>query len=336
MKTNLFFRRFVILIALILCIVITSCTKEESLEATDSEIPATSILKNAQISENDMMICDLIAGQDMVVGRVIYSNDGENLFVDYFADNGWTLSEVHLFVGQFEDLPRNKTAIQIGHFPYSATELNGVTHYSFTIPLAELEKDEQGYLIAAHAVVENGDQQETGWANCTYHPQIITVKCLVKKTEGEPPWLWAVSEGEPFRTMADGEWAWCNNLGIINFEGENLYGLKELFGPHGTVGTIDIQPSGNLLSIDVSVIGELGLWDTYVYVGSMAGLVATVDGTDGPCPNFNNFPYQMHTHDALTSLHSFSIPIPAEDSESVSFKDAFGSNRWGWFGYYNF
>ena len=96
------------------------------------------------------------------------------------ATNGWVLTEVHLYVGPLSDLPMNKKAVQIGHFPYSEENLGGAETWSVSVPLP----DGNDCIIAAHAVVYNEElgMEETAWANCVYKP-VIAVK--VKFPEGK-------------------------------------------------------------------------------------------------------------------------------------------------------
>ncbi len=336
MKKNLFLGRMVALLAMILCIVASSCTKENSLIVSESADSATKTLKNGIVPQPNGLVCDLIAGQEIWVGRIVYSNNGENILVDYFTENGWELSEVHLYIGNLEGLPVNKKAIQIGKFPYYATNLNGITHYNFTIPIDEIEgeSDEEGFLVAAHAVVFKGDQEETAWANCNYEP-IIVVKSKMINTTDQSEW-WGLSDGEPFIENPEGDWKWCNNLGIIDYEGDGEYSLLELIAKTEELGKININLDDSQLLIDVSVKEGLKLQYTYVFVGSRSGLSSFVGGAEGLCPDFHSFPYSMVTYGNPVSTHSFSIPVSLLGAESMSFEEAFGSSRWGWFSYYDF
>ena len=93
----------------------------------------------------------LKAGQHTDAGWVYVWNDDVNLYVQFVALYGWSLGETHLYVGT--ELPKKAP----GQFPYK-----GET--SYIIPLSDLGASWGSELvIAAHAVVQKGDQQETAW-----------------------------------------------------------------------------------------------------------------------------------------------------------------------------
>lgn len=93
----------------------------------------------------------IYAGQHMEVGKLEVSNSIDHLYVTYdvSSQNG-TLKEIHLFVGDKDDIPFNKSGNpMIGHFPYSVTS-DSNSEYTFKIPLSELE---DCFVIVAHSVV---------------------------------------------------------------------------------------------------------------------------------------------------------------------------------------
>lgn len=102
---------------------------------------------------------DLFAGQTILVGQLMVTNDEEYLYVTYQASEGQLFTETHLYVGTLEGLPVNKKGTPVpGHFPYKSTDEFGVSEVTFTIPLADLE---DCYIIAAHAAMES---EETAWS----------------------------------------------------------------------------------------------------------------------------------------------------------------------------
>ena len=108
---------------------------------------------------------DLIAGQNTDSGNIIVSVIDGNLDVTYETEGDWVILEVHLFVGDPNDLPVNNGGNPIiGQFPYSESYSPGETSITFNniieIPLGE------SVWIAAHAVVLNTvtGQEETAWA----------------------------------------------------------------------------------------------------------------------------------------------------------------------------
>jgi hypothetical protein len=109
----------------------------------------------------------LYAGKDINVGGVRIWNDADNLYVMYSTlGTGWEITETHLAVNtSIADIPQTKTGNpKVGHFPYQMTHDPPVERYTYTIPL-EWAAGTKLY-IAAHAVVQNGCQEETAWADC--------------------------------------------------------------------------------------------------------------------------------------------------------------------------
>ena len=118
----------------------------------------------------------LYAGQDILVGEVIVTDDGENLCVQYqlseeaIAD-GWRIYETHLDVAtSFEGLHTNKSGNpQPGQFPYGDDELEGVESWPdepICISLKDIGANcDDPLYIAAHAVVKRlvPDCRETVW-----------------------------------------------------------------------------------------------------------------------------------------------------------------------------
>lgn len=322
MKTKVKIRYLVSLLALLLGIFLNSCTKEESFNAPEANGSENLQLKEASIptAHTEEVFCDLIAGQTIPVGQLFISHDEDEIVVEYLTSGGWGLSEVHLYIGTADGVPRNKTAIQIGHFPYSATNLNGVTYISIPVPISGLPTEPtEGYAIFAHAVVMNGDRQETAWSNgCAYKP-LITVKSWFNNG------FWAASSGDRFSSNPSD---WCYYLGTNIYSGPDTYSFESYAAFMVNSGHIEVSDDGSQLFVDVYANIDDGykLARTYVYVGNMAGLQTYVVGG---CPNYTNFPDKILT---LGNVHSFIFPLSTINS--VSFKDEFGANRWGWFFYY--
>jgi len=119
MKTKLGFKKLSIVIAVLMSTFMFSCKDGGVLDVPESGLT----LKSSHIVQMADVVCELTAGQTINAGNVIYEKVGENLVVTYVAANGWTLSEVHLYVGPLAGATMNQKAIQIGHFPYSAVQL---------------------------------------------------------------------------------------------------------------------------------------------------------------------------------------------------------------------
>ena len=313
-------------------LILSSCTKEESLnspEANSTENLQLKVASNPAHTED--VFCDLIAGQTIPAGQVIITHDDDYIYVEYLTSGGWGLSEVHLYIGTADGVPRNKTAIQIGHFPYSATNLNGVTQYKIPVPRSALPTEPTGgYAVFAHAVVMNGDRQETAWSNgCAYKP-LITVKSWFNNSINSGNSWWAASSGVPFSESS----YWCSLLGTNIYSGKDTYDFQSERLTMINPGRIEVYDNGSKLFVDVYANTDDGytLARTFVYVGNMSGLESIPKESDNlTCPDYaGHFPDRNLVEG---NVHSFDFPLALVSS--VSFKEEFESNRWGWFFYYS-
>lgn len=316
MKTKLRFAKLGSMMLLLTSIILFSCTKEESIVSPESEFNSELTLKNAHMLPPEEFSCDLMAGQTINVGKVVYSNDGTNFYVEYFITAPWMVSEIHFYAGTLTGLPRNKTAIQIGHFPY---DMNDFVGNKLTIPLADLDDDGGVLTLAFHAVVVNGTQNETAWGNCTYKPVVgAKVRFVNNKyalTDGP------ISYSDYFSNTST---HWCSRLGLNIYANGDGYLLQSRHYPLADAGTVEVSDDGT--NLKVKIIGTVAgntMKESYLFVGSFNQLGAIALGSDG-CPVYANFPYVKFL---LNDTHEYSIPIPIK---SKSFKSAFGSNRWGW------
>lgn len=332
MKSKLRIRRWGYFLAIAIGLIVSSCTKElETIAPNDNQTSSELLLKSANIPAPNDLVCDLIAGQTTNVGKVIYSHIGDQLLVEYVTTEDWLLSEVHFYVGtlaNFEETCMNKKAIQIGKFPYSASDLNGPTH-SFSIPLAS-PAPEGGYMVVAHAVVKKVVdgvvvQEETAFANCTYKP-LIYVKSIFVDLFKYEPFNYAVSQGDPLPSPPF-SLAWSLFAGTNIYEKGDVYQLKYFTENPGEVRVTD---DGTNLLVTVVAKENYELTDTYLFVGSMGKLISL--GLDNGGPNYTLFQNIKNT--TATDKHEFSIPMMLPIN--ISFETQFGSSRWGWFSYYNF
>ncbi|MBW6470696.1 MAG: hypothetical protein K0A90_05680 [Methanosarcinaceae archaeon] len=98
---------------------------------------------------------DLYAGQNELMGNVTVSNDGTNLTVTYNLDESWMMTEAHLSVGNTsDDIPQATGNPTPGQFEYKESFDEGVSTYTFVIPLEEIPGNDGDIVIAAHADVE--------------------------------------------------------------------------------------------------------------------------------------------------------------------------------------
>jgi hypothetical protein len=150
---------------------LTGCSTESNENSSSTE----QISQSARL-DCDPVVIDINAGQHYLSGNVTISNDLQNLFVTYNANEDWNFKELHLFVGDYEDVPTRNGNPVPGRFPYKVSFNQLTTTYTFTIPLSEVETDANGcFTVAAHSSmrrigVNGGNQTETGWAGYSEFP----------------------------------------------------------------------------------------------------------------------------------------------------------------------
>jgi hypothetical protein len=106
-------------------------------------------------SVSDPARFDLYAGQDILVGEVLVSNDADFLYVEYVVADPWCLMETHLHVADaLAEIPQTKKFNPIpGQFDYGQDNLGCVDTWGpDPIPLDGWEAGQQ-LVIAAHASV---------------------------------------------------------------------------------------------------------------------------------------------------------------------------------------
>lgn len=141
---------------------------------------AVMLLFSAQSGYAQRLCChpdvDIMAGQHMDVGDILYWIDGDFLYITYqITEEGWYLKETHLsVVCDDPDLfPMTRKGNPIpGHFAYKTEHDPYVTEYTYMIEGSDFPDDCMVLFIAAHAEVvlldEYGQiiQEETGWGGC--------------------------------------------------------------------------------------------------------------------------------------------------------------------------
>jgi hypothetical protein len=157
-----------LLLLIVAIAIIAGCSKDEVVD------PVSPGDLNASLKDYVMTV-DLMAGQHINVGTVTYVDDENGHFIiTYTLTGGWTMSESHVYVGLYNNMPLNKPgAPKIGNFPYKETHSPAVTTYTYTVsseglPGPDLDNPENHYkdlVFAAHCVVNNPNGgNETGWA----------------------------------------------------------------------------------------------------------------------------------------------------------------------------
>jgi len=276
-----------------------------------SEIPEFVVTKNG-IVQNEQSLArvfckeenfDLIAGQNTFTGFVTISNDAENMYVTYKSQDGWKISEIHLYAGSFAGVPVNSHNVPVpGQFPVKESFNPGVEMVTYEIPLKDLP--ECPYILA-HAVVSKDGESETAWGRgtlsfeeafdisrwgwvMTFCPEkcegkelVIGLKSYVadpltyKPDLGNHVW-WVVAKGE-------GSVDNCLSLGFNKFNtaqtGSSVYDLIKWGRLDEKVGTMKVYTSveneTTYLNVILTLDDEaLDFAKSYLYVGSEDGLAS--------------------------------------------------------------
>jgi hypothetical protein len=262
---------------------------------------ATSIPLTAQAGlevqyEPDGAECHrMLAGQHIDVGEVCVEVDKEKkeLLVTYNTENGWELTEAHLWTGlDLNGMPKSRNGNpMIGNFPYNSGNISGADAHTFAVPLekafgtAEL-CDVPGFL-AAHAALrkENGSggyQTETGWVDGERLTQrgswamysSITFTCppepvIVSVGERECETAYAFGDTNFKELLESPRWGWQITL-KEDQRTEPIYaGAAQNDVNKGTkVGELNIVRNGDWLTVSYDIDPAL-LDDTHLYVGEL-------------------------------------------------------------------
>ena len=164
-----------ITLLLLVSLVMASCSVENeetylNENTANLETPPENDPTGGEIECTDPATVDLIAGQNMTIGTVSVTLDGDTVTVTYtITDSDWTLELTHLWIGACNDLPTNNPGNPIiGQFPYSQSH-PGETTVIYEIPVSDLPPAGVEICVAAHAEVI-GTTAETAWADGTSFP----------------------------------------------------------------------------------------------------------------------------------------------------------------------
>ncbi|WP_428261347.1 hypothetical protein [Haliangium sp.] len=113
-----------------------------------------------QVGDDNLLCSKLKAGRRQDAGDVCVQVVGDDLVVTYTTENGWVLSEAHLWVGDSVlAMPHNRRgAPNVADFPLASGDLSGATAHTVSVPLSEfgLSGNETAcepvtFFVAAHA-----------------------------------------------------------------------------------------------------------------------------------------------------------------------------------------
>ena len=134
----------------------------------------------------------LMAGQNIPMGTLSWANDATNFYVTYTTNPDWYMSEVHLYVGALNKIPKAGGNPPPGQFPISTVFSSSTLSQSitYTIPISSA-LSAGGFAVAAHASVLQVDidgdvvGKETAWASGPKIPGAKNWSMYVSATLGD-------------------------------------------------------------------------------------------------------------------------------------------------------
>lgn len=246
---------------------------------------------------------DLKAGQFMDAGKIIVDADADNIYVTYQTSGDWSLTEVHLHVGQTFPTNKGKNPI-IGHFQYKMTFNPAVTSYTFTIPQSAAGFVNGCTKIAAHAVVRrpmgDGFQTETAWGGNIPFGGASWARYFEYCLEICNPPVGGGCEtafmvgNNTFQSLNIGQrWGWAQYIdggdGVYVFPFHAGAGQNNLNNGY-QAGTVTVSVSGTNVNVAINLFPGVTLDEKHVYVNDNVP-TTTAPGlyknfTTGTFPNF--------------------------------------------------
>ena len=168
---------------------------------------------------------DLWAGQHILAGNVVISNDETNIYIDIYADNGAIMQEAHVYIYYNEvDIPNSRPAPGQADF---VLENQFSDHIQFVIPETFIEGDTFYFVI--HVAFSSGTNSddielggetayagdvdtpinlaEHGWFYGTFHTVLIVEDCHpVGRTQSETAWVYYGLDS--YEISPDDRWGW--------------------------------------------------------------------------------------------------------------------------------
>ena len=146
----------------ILMFAFISCNKDDIMEDSLG-IDISTIQAGTDINSIDYdpclmepVILELLTEKKGDVGYVSITNDEENVYVNYVAEDGWLIAETSLFIGAKDGIPLKKGGEpDQGKFPYKDKFDPPVTSHEYVIPLEEVG---ECFVILAYAKVNNCEE----------------------------------------------------------------------------------------------------------------------------------------------------------------------------------
>lgn len=161
MKTKLFY-----LIAGFVALSFASCENDTNPQSNQTSQMKTSVTDLTTVSElSPVFSTNLIAGKLNDAGDVNVYFDVANVYVEYKTSHDWYIQKAHLYVGDFELIPKNNNGNPIpGSFPVTASYPNGTQSVVYAIAKSSLP---ECFSISANAevyrMVNGSSQTITAW-----------------------------------------------------------------------------------------------------------------------------------------------------------------------------
>ena len=153
-----------------------SCSEESVSNQETTTNYQSDIQSSARQLNCPPTVQNIMAGQNYLAGNVTVGNDSDNLYVTYQAAANWYFDELHLFVGNYQDIVLKNGNPAPGQFPYKISFNSNTQMYTFVIPLTQITNIDGCFTVAAHASMRkknsNGQtiQTETGWSGTSDFP----------------------------------------------------------------------------------------------------------------------------------------------------------------------
>ena len=244
---------------------------------------------------------DIIAGQNTVVGKLVVSNDMENIYVTYnITDPLVMINEIHLWIGNdLSTAPLNNEGVPVpGQFPYKITGLY-TKSYTVTVPFASLGIiDVASYFgknvyILAHSALNN---KETAWSFGTSFSSwtgterwgwystykisssqgiLYPVYCF-KTAFAKGNYVFSTDiksnpENLPSLNLTKNRWGWAINL---LQDGNYIFPIYAGAGLNNTnkgtlVGHLTVTVDLGLVSVDYDMLPGFKLEEIHLYAGDV-------------------------------------------------------------------
>jgi len=164
----------------------------------------------------------LMVGQQDTVGRLIFKNDIDRLYVTYSLKNGWVMTNSYLYFGYIPTLP--PTIV----FDYQTNHGIGVVEYTYTFPLSMVYIDSSAVAVRADVVGSSGSQIAWGYdtsyngiSNRNVNGVIVFQHYVQECLDGERPetiWINGLNWNNGNTSDKDG----ANGAGIISFSVDGI------------------------------------------------------------------------------------------------------------------